>query len=201
MHIVLVDDHLLFLEGLKSVLEKQEDIEEVTIFDGTDIDVIHRYLYKHTVDLVLMDIHLSHQTSGLKLGKQLKNRLPFITLVFLTGHDYPEYRRLASGAGAKAYLSKSLNPIDLAEKLRIVAGGGELSITDSASQEILKEEELETLQLICEGTQNKEIARMLNISERGVEYRIQNIKNKLQAATIQEAILKAVKLGLVRMHT
>lgn len=199
MNLVLIDDHPLFSAGLKSILEQEVDIEHVEIFDGNDLDTIHRYIFKQTPDLVLLDIHLG-KVDGLKLGEQLMNRLPGIRLLFLTGNDYPEYRRIAAGIKAKGFLSKSLNPIDLAERLRKVERGEELEISDSPTKQILTAQELETLQLVCEGKANSSIAEEFGVTERAIDYRIKGIKKKLDVSSTKQAVITAVKLGLVRMH-
>lgn len=199
MNLVLIDDHPLFSVGLKSILEQEVDIEHVEIFDGNDLDTIHRYIFKQTPDLVLLDIHLG-KVDGLKLGEQLMNRLPGIHLLFLTGNDYPEYRRIAAGIKAKGFLSKSLNPIDLAERLRKVERGEELEISDSPTKQILTAQELETLQLVCEGKANSSIAEEFGVTERAIDYRIKGIKKKLDVSSTKQAVITAVKLGLVRMH-
>lgn len=200
MQLVLIDDHPLFSEGLKSVLEQEEDIKKVQLFDGSDLDTIHRYIYEQNPDLILLDIQLG-RIDGIKLGEKLMYRLPYITLLFLTGNDYPEYRRLAAGIGAKGFLSKSLNPNELTSKLRKIINGEELEISDSPTKQILTEQELETLQLICVGTPNAAIAEKFEVTERAIDYRINQIKKKLAVSSTQEAIVKGVKLGLVRMHS
>ena len=200
MHIVLIDDHKLFSEGLKAVLEQENDISLVKIFDGKDLDPIHHYIHKNDPHIILLDIQLG-DIDGIKLGEYLMARLPNINLLFLTGNDYLEYRRLAAGIGAKGFLSKSMNPHELAANLRKVVNGEELSIADSMTKQILNHSELETLQLICAGTSNASIAQQMGVTERAIDYRVQKIKKKLEVNTTPEAVIKGVKLGLVRMHS
>lgn len=200
MHIVLIDDHQLFSNGLKVVLEQEDDIRLVKTFDGKNLDTIHRYIHSNNPEIVLLDIHLG-SIDGIELGGYLMTRLPNINLVFLTGNDYPEYRRLAAGIQAKGFLSKSMNPHDLADNMRRIVAGKVLNISNSPTRNILNDNELETLQLICTGKSNATIAKKIGIRERTVDYRIQNIKKKLEVTTTPEAIIKAVKLGLVRMHS
>lgn len=200
MRLVLIDDHLLFSEGLKSVLEQEEDIENIQLFDGSNLDTIHRYVYKQNPDLILVDIHLG-EVDGLKLGEQLMYRLPDSRILFLTGNDYPEYRRLAAGIGAKGFLSKTLNPNELAKRLRKIKNGEELEISDSLTRQILSDQELATLQMVCAGTPNASIAEEFGVTERAIDYRIKQIKKKLNVSSTQEAIIKGVKLGLIRIHS
>lgn len=199
MELVLIDDHPLFSAGLKSVLEQEKDIESVQLFNGKDLDTIHRYIHNSNPDFILLDIHLG-EIDGIKLGEQLRHRLPATNLIFLTGNDYPEYRRLAAGIGAKGFLSKSLDPNELTDKLRRLTNGEELEITDSPTKEILNKPELETLQMICAGTPNASIAEEFEVTERAIDYRIKQIKKKLNVSSTQEAVVRGVKLGLVRMH-
>lgn len=182
------------------MLEHTEDVQFVTVFHEADLDTIHRYVHDHQPDLILLDIHLGDE-DGLKLGEYLLNRLPYINLVFLTGNDYPEYRRLAAGIGAKGFFSKSMNPHKLVANLRKINEGKELAIDHSPTRKILNDAELETLQLICTGATNSSIAEKLGVTERTIDYRIQKIKQKLDVSTMPEAVIKGVKLGLVRMHS
>lgn len=200
MHIVLIDDHQLFSGGLKVVLEQEDDIKIVKTFDGKNLDAIHRYIHSFKPEIVLLDIHLG-LIDGIELGGYLMARLPDMNLIFLTGNDYPEYRRLAAGIKAKGFLSKSMNPHELANNMRQIVAGKKLNISNSPTREILTNNELETLQLICSGTSNVVISEKLKITERAVDYRIKNIKKKLEVSTTPEAVIKGVKLGLVRMHS
>lgn len=200
MHIVIIDDHQLFSEGLKSVLEQEIDVDLVKIFDGKSLDTIHRYIHAHQPDIVLLDIQLG-TIDGIKLGEHLMVQLPDINLLFLTGNDYPEYRRLAAGIGARGFLSKSMNPHELAGNLRKIINGEKLAISNLPTKNILNKAELQTLQLICAGTSNASIAQHFDVTERAIDYRIQQIKKKLEVSSITEAAIKGVKLGLVRMHS
>lgn len=114
MNILLIDDHKLFSSSLKLVMEKFDVVEEVITLDKPHL--IHDYLLKDMVDLILLDINLG-KYNGLLVGKEIKKKFPAMPLVFLTGFDFEEYRFQAELLNPSGFFSKKISPEELVSNL------------------------------------------------------------------------------------
>ena len=220
--VMIVEDHPLFRQGLRRVLESEEDIEVVIeVADGEEALRMAREL---TPDVVLMDINLPSM-NGLQVTRRLKTDLPNTAVIMLTAYHNDEQVFHALRAGAAAYYPKDVTPDKLVEAVRQVAEGHyviEDNVLDKpqVAAWLLKEfeqldgvwgeadklfmplspREMEILQLITRGMSNREIARELGISHQTVKNHITSILRKLAVNDRTQAALYALRRGWVRLQ-
>jgi DNA-binding NarL/FixJ family response regulator len=217
MRILIVDDHILFREGLTGLLRAQPDMEVIGEC-GTVQEAIEQatQLNPH---VILMDFSLPDGT-GLDATRAILVELPQVQIIFLTVHDNDERMIAAMRAGAKGYLLKNLSVNKLLASLRALERG-EAAISRTMMARVLQEfaqssptpsaepsplvgltsREIEVLQELANGVTNQEIATRLYISENTVKNHIHNILEKLNLNNRREAIEFARTNGLnVRNH-
>ena len=182
--ILLVDDHQLVRDGLRSRLESIPQFL-VAAEAGTPEDALNAAATQK-IDLVLMDINLKGMT-GIELTAQFHDTFPDIAVIMLSMHDSAEYVLQSIQAGARGYVLKDSPATDIVTAIHTVMAGGiyysaalskHLSRPISPSM-LLTPREKEVLQRIATGKSNKHIARELNLSVRTVETHRWNIKRKL----------------------
>lgn len=212
MRILIVDDHILFREGLAGLLRSQSDMDVVgecgTVQEAVDSSL------RLKPDVVLMDFSLPDGT-GLDATTAILPQLPQTQVIFLTVHDNDERLIAAMRAGAKGYLLKNLSVTKLLASLRALERG-EAAISRAMMARVLEEfahgapssqadpsplislttREVEVLQELSDGITNQEIAVRLYISENTVKNHIHNILEKLSLTNRREAIDFARKHGL-----
>jgi two-component system NarL family response regulator len=212
MRVLIVDDHILFREGLAGLLRSQADMEVVGEC-GSVRDAIDTALQKKP-DVVLMDFSMPDGT-GLEATRAILNDLPQTQVIFLTVHDNDERMLSAMRSGAKGYLLKNLSVSKLLASLRALERG-EAAISRTMMARVLEEfalstpppnqepsplvgltsREIEVLVQLADGITNQEIATRLYISENTVKNHIHNILEKLHLNNRREAIDFARKNGL-----
>jgi two-component system nitrate/nitrite response regulator NarL len=195
--VLLVDDHALFRQGVRNIIEHEEEFEVVgEAGDGAGALAKARELKP---DLILMDINMPHG-GGLEAVSVIKRELPDVRIVMLTVHDQDDNLFEAIKRGAEGFLSKNVRAKDLLNSLRGVLKG-EVAISGPMSSKILKEfarlaeiedghiagqltlREKEVLQKLSEGLTNRQIAFSLCISENTVKAHVSNILKKLHLQT------------------
>ncbi len=213
IRILIADDHTLFRRGLTEVLSAEEDFA-VTAEAGDAPSLLAR-VRECRHDLVLLDIHLAGR-DGLDLIPEILEAAPTARILVLTVSDSPEDLFRAFRAGASGYLLKTVDPEDLVQAIRDLRGG-ESAVSPSllgaflrfqreagdgdgvtARRPSLSSRELEVLNRMAEGRLNKEIARLLKISEFTVKNHVKRILMKLSAANRTHAVTQALHLGLLR---
>lgn len=113
--VLLVDDHLLVMLGIKQLLENETDLEIVsTISDAANLD---EEIIKNNPDVIVMDIRMKNN-NGIKLTKKITEKYPESKVVILSGYHYDKYIDAASDAGAYAFVSKEESAIKLANAIR-----------------------------------------------------------------------------------
>lgn len=184
IQILLVDDHQLVRDGLRSRLESIPQFL-VVAEAGTPEDALKEATDKK-IDLVLMDINMKGMT-GIELTGRFHDMFPDIAVIMLSMHDNAEYVMQSIQAGARGYVLKDSPATDIITAINTVMAGGiyysaalskHLSRPISPSM-LLTPREKEVLQRIATGKSNKHIARELNLSVRTVETHRWNIKRKL----------------------
>lgn len=204
MRILLVDDHILFREGLASLLVAQPDFEVVGGANNVREAVAQARNFKP--DLILMDFGLPDGT-GLEATQAILAERPDTKVVFLTVHEDEEHLFAAIRGGAKGYLPKNIPVSELLNYLRL-AEHGDPAMTPTLTGRVLKrfaqsrprslipnadlanltKREMEVLQEIVDGATNQEISVRLVISERTVKNHVSrilaklNVKNRYEAA-------------------
>jgi len=205
INVLLVDDHPLFREGLKSRLSLDEEIEVVDEADnGKDaLELIK----KVSLDVVLMDINMP-QMNGMYVLELIKEQELDCKVLMLSMHDNREYIVSAMRHGADGYILKDVPGAELIEAIKKVAKGGQYfspEVTQILSQEMGREKggvitsrEQLVLRLISHGLNNKRMAQELNVSVRTIETHKRNIKRKLSIDTTTGLVRYAIEYGLDR---
>lgn len=212
MKVLIVDDHILFREGLAGLLRSQADMQVVG--ECGSVQEAIETVQVVQPDVILMDFSLPDGT-GLDATRAIINLMPEAQIIFLTVHDNDERLIAAMRSGAKGYLLKNLSVNKLLASLRALERG-EAAISRTMMARILEEfaqaeanpqpepspligltsREIEVLQELALGITNQEIANRLYISENTVKNHIHNILEKLKLNNRREAIEFAHRHGL-----
>lgn len=206
--VLIADDHSLIRQGLKQILELENDITVVAqAANGNEAVKFTRDLKP---DVVLMDINMP-ETNGLQAIKEIKQEKMLSKVIVLTIHEDREYLFKTLQMGAEGYVLKDAEPAVLIEAIRNVHGG-QSYIQPNMTRELVREfnrvtlhekekgdesnltsREVEVLELIAEGMINKEIAKQLYISEKTVKNHVSNIFKKLNVSDRTQAAIYAFK--------
>lgn len=214
--VLLVDDHPVVREGLRTMLATAKDIDVVAeASDGLEaIDKVN----ENQPDVILMDLRMPN-LDGLEATKRIKNQNPSAAIIVLTIYDNDAYIVDAVRAGAVGYLLKDTSRDLLIHAIRAVTSGGMLVKTsllreamlslagattdqhkgkaaDSAKMEELTRREQDVLRLVVLGRSNKEIGQELSISEDTAKKHVQTIMLKMGVSDRTQAAVKAVRAGL-----
>lgn len=193
MKIILLDDHKIFGESLKMLLEEQEDISCVY---ASKIQEFLELIKEETYDIFLIDINLKDDETGLDLIKDLIEDNPKQRIIVLTSYDLDNYKDMAFDLGVKDFINKSVETQELLERIINVYRGNYKKI-DKYIADPLTKREIEVLKELIKGSSKKDIAKKLFISERTLYNHIANIYDKLRAKNIVEAYNKAMELGYI----
>lgn len=213
INILLAEDHTIVRKGLRSLLDKENDI--CVVGEAQDGRNALKKAEALQPDIVLMDIAMPG-LNGLEATRQLKKRFPKMKVIILTAHANEEYVLQTLRAGASGYLVKKAAPADLILAIRAVYRG-ESFLSPSISRSIIDEylrqtektpeingiyakltgREREVLQLIVEGHKNRKIAELLHISVKTVETHKASIMNKLNVSGTAELVRYALDKGLI----
>ena len=212
--ILIVDDHPLFREGLKAIIERDKRFEVVGEA-GNGREGL-RMAKKVKPDLVLVDISLPDQ-SGIDLTREIRRHLSDTRVMIVSMHSKIDYIAEAFKAGATGYVVKESASDRLIHGLESVSRGDyfldssvshqvvlklmkspqqETNITDGAYRALTPREQ-EVMRLLAEGFSAKEVAERLFISPKTVENHRANIMRKLDLHSTHELIRYAAKLGLI----
>ena len=193
--ILIVDDHPLLRQGIKQVIELEEDLKVTGEASSANeaIDMINR----DKPDIAIVDITLAGNVSGIELVKSINERFPEIKALVLTMHDESLYAERAIRAGARGYIMKEVASKNIINAIRTILND-ELYLSENISKKIidklvrgsadtigisvenLSNREFEIFQLIGNGFSTKEMAKKLNLSIYTVESHKKNIKEKLK---------------------
>lgn len=212
MRLMIVDDHLLFREGIAAIFKSEADIE-ITGLVGTVQSAIACALTTRP-DIILMDFTLPDGT-GVDATRQILANQPHCKIIFLTMSEQNEHLLSAISAGAKGYLLKDMHPSQLKASLRAVhqgegtlAGSMTLHLMEALARSQPPEihpqftpvkltlRETDVLRVLATGKTNLEIAEQLFISENTVRYHIHSILAKLDLPNRKEAVRYAQQHGL-----
>lgn len=213
MKILCVDDHVLFREGLISLLSAEADIEIVG-----QAGSVHEAIFManlHRPDVVLMDFSLPDGT-GAEASAAILREMPECKIVFLTVYEADEKLFDAIRAGAKGYLLKNTPKAKLLASIRAL-DKGEAAISRSMTMRLMEEltrsqapnpqstlldslsrREMEVLKEMALGSSNAEIAQALFLSLNTVKHHLSNVFSKLNAKNRREAIQVARREGLLK---
>jgi DNA-binding NarL/FixJ family response regulator len=203
--VVLADDHPLTREGFKSYLENRENIKLVG--EASDGESALNVIKDQLPDVALIDIRMPG-IDGVTLVRQIRQEELKVACLMLTSYDAQQYVLASLRAGAKGYILKTASPEELLRAIEIVASQGVYLDKEVAAAveepgftpESLSPREREVLLLAGRGESSKEIASKLYISERTVQTHLASIYDKLGARNKTEALLLALKYGVVTLE-
>jgi DNA-binding NarL/FixJ family response regulator len=213
IRVLLVDDHAILREGIKALLEKQDNIEVVAeAADGRE--AISR-VAQFRPDVVVLDISMP-MMDGLESTRQMKRENPDIKVLVLTMHDNEEYFFQLLRAGASGYVTKKSVSRELVSAIEAVYRGesffcpsmAKFLLTDflrldkaveNTGQEELTPREREIVKLIAEGYTNQQIADLLHRSVKTIESHRSNILRKLGIHDSIELVKYAVRKKLIEI--
>lgn len=194
MKIILLDDHKLFGSSIKLLLEEQDEIEFCDYV--STIDDLFKYLQIKNYDIVLLDINLKSEKTGLDLIGEVLEIYSDINVVILTSYDLKNYKETAYKLGVKDFINKSVEIVDLIERL-VIVNEGKNKIFYINDKPLLTDSEKIVLKELVKGSNKKDIANKLFISERTLYNHISNIYSKLGVNNAIEAFNKAMELGYI----
>ncbi|MEY2844065.1 MAG: hypothetical protein RI920_2102 [Pseudomonadota bacterium] len=198
MRILLVDDHPLVREGVRTLIQNQPGHEVVG--EAPDAVTALQRVAELRPQLVLTDIGMKH-TNGITLTAQIRTQWPDTEVIVLSMYDNPEYVHQAMQAGARGYVLKDAPSSDIVEAIAAVAAGGTF-LSESVARPVarsddprplLSEREAEILNCLARGLSSKQIAADHDLSVRTVETHRQNIRRKLRIEGQAELIRYAVE--------
>lgn len=199
IRILVVDDHAILRDGIRSLLESQDDI--VVVGEASDGEEAFNLARNLLPDIVLMDITMP-KTNGLEATRLIKESFPQVNVLILTQHDNREYIAPALEAGASGYVLKRSGRREMLNAIRQVYKQGAF-LTSNITQEVIQEysqagnredgqqltdRERQVLHLISDGRSNKEVALELGISPKTVSVHRTNIMSKLNVQNTVELI-------------
>ncbi len=211
IQVMLVDDHELMRQGLRALLEQEEDIH--VIGEAGSGEFFLQQLQKGLrPDVVLMDLQMKGM-SGVETTKRLKQILPRIQIVGLSAQEEEHAALAMRRAGAFGYVIKAMAVSDLVKVVRTayICGSNSAGLGSEESKNRnshatrrvrkhrmphnLTRRELDVVRTLMQGCSNKEIARHLVISERTVQTHLSNIFAKMQVTSRTEVVLAAINNG------
>ena len=193
MKILLVDDHKLFSQSIKLILELSEVIERVDLMD--DFSSVLDFSYDD-YDIVLIDINLTslYQEDGPSLAQTIIKNGCSAKIVILTGYSKKMYEYRAKIMGSWGFLDKSIAPGELLQNLIEIYQGRKI-FSDEVVVDVLTSREIEILELVRNGLSIDAICEKVYVSKRTVSNHLANIFSKLGVSSRQEAIHVAEQLG------
>ncbi len=210
IRIVLADDHTLFLSGLRSLLEKEPDLEVVAeVKDGREAV---RVAHEKRPDLVVMDVSMPGM-NGIEATRQITSALPRIKVLCLSMHSEEQFIAAVLEGGASGYLLKECAVDELLLAIRTVMANqiflcptitttvvqsyrAQRALTQSSPFSLLTPREREVLQLIAEGHSTKDIAARLHLSVKTIDTHRQRIMDRLNIRSVSGLTKYAIRHGL-----
>jgi DNA-binding NarL/FixJ family response regulator len=203
IRILIVDDHSMVRMGMAGLLSMEADMEVVA--EAEDLEQAVAAFTSQRPDVVLMDVRMPGG-SGLEALARIRALNPSARVVILSTYDLEEPILAAHAAGACGYLLKSIRFDDLVAAIRLVHGGGNCfppalqdHIAARAKSKPLTPREIETLDLLRRGFSNKDIGKVLDISENTAKFHVKAILAKLEVTDRAEAVAAAFERGLLQV--
>ena len=200
IYLLLVDDHALFAEGLAALLNQADDISVLPIC--TSVGQVIPALETYTPNLVLLDINLG-DIDGVTLCRHILYQYPALNIIAVTMHHESRYARDMKEAGAKGYLQKNVEHIEVINAIQIVHSGGtyfakqpkkDIPQQPGFSKDLtidLNPKEKRILDGVLAGKTSRQIADALNVSLKTVEFYRNSLFVKFDVKNVVELINKA----------
>jgi two-component system, NarL family, response regulator DegU len=222
--IAIIDDHQLFREGVKRILEFEKTFQVVAEGDdgGDALSIVNTY----NPDVIIMDINMPH-VNGIEATRELIEKHSDTKIIILSIHDDENYVTHALQTGASGYLLKEMDADALIDAVKVVADGGcylHPKVTHNLVNEyrklaagqsgtgyvqsvelrrplhLLTRRECEVLQMLADGKSNRGIGEALFISEKTVKNHVSNILQKMNVNDRTQAVVVAIKNGWVEVR-
>lgn len=223
--IIIIDDHQLFREGVKRILDFEPSFKVVA--EGDDGSQAVGLVEEYQPDVIIMDINMP-TINGVEATKILMEKYPDSKVIILSIHDDENYVTHALKTGASGYLLKEMDADALIDAVKVVADGGSylhpkvthnlvneyrrLALDSAGTGEyvqqveirkplhLLTRRECEVLQLLTDGKSNRGIGEALFISEKTVKNHVSNILQKMNVNDRTQAVVVAIKNGWVEVR-
>ena len=212
--VLLVDDHAIIREGLRSLLEKEPKMEVVA--DTDDGRKARELVRELSPDVVIMDITMPG-LNGIEATRQITAEYPGVKVIALSIHSKRRYVADMLSAGAAGYILKECLFDELVQAIQAVAAGGQylspritdvvvsdyvkrLSAASDSPVAALTSREREVLQLVAEGKPTKQIALELHVSTKTIEANRRQIMEKLNRHSVAELTKYAIREGLTTLE-
>lgn len=214
--LLLCDDHAMFRQGLRSILETEDDVR--IIGEAATGREAVRYALETLPDVVLMDIQMP-DLDGVAATKEILSEAPDVHVIILTMYRQDRYVFEAIKAGARGYMLKDADSGDLVDAIRRVADGETLLNAELAASILeefrtaqeapehpehrvreLTDREEEILRHLAQGATNQEIATALDVSEKTVRNRLSEVFSKLRLNNRTQAALYALREGIATLQ-
>jgi DNA-binding NarL/FixJ family response regulator len=211
LRVLIADDHPLFRSGIRALLTSTPAIEVAG--EATNGNEAIDLAITLQPDVILMDLQMPGGPGGIEATRRILDSSPHIRILVVTMFEDDDSVFAALRAGARGYVLKGVNPVEMVRAIAAV-GGGEAIFSPAIAQRLidffaaprpaiaaaplfpeLTEREREILNLIVEGYSNPEIADRLVLSLKTVRNHVSNIFSKLQVADRSQAILRAREAG------
>ena len=211
MRVLIADDHGIFRQGLRRLLQDYEDVAVVA--EASTAGEVEQALASVAFDVLVLDLSMPSR-GGLELIAQAKAQRPDLRILVMTMHGEESYVMQTMRAGADGYITKENAAEELVRALRRVHGGGRyvcssvaerLAIgiaqgeVDEAGHARLTEREYRVFEMLVAGKRGSEIARELSLSEKTVSTHKANVLRKMKASSQAELVLYAVRHQLVAL--
>jgi DNA-binding NarL/FixJ family response regulator len=200
LRVLIVDDHPMVREGLAGILERHR--MQITGLAANGRQGIEMYGSQRP-DVMLLDLRLPDQ-SGFDVIRAVLKSDPAARIVVLSSAQGDASIHTAIALGVRGYLLKGIDGATLAEQVRHVARGGKSLSQESAEQlahfvasRKLSDREIEVLVLISKGKSNKEIGKILFVTDNTVKMHVKNILSKLEASDRTQAVVIGIQRGLL----
>lgn len=207
IHVALIEDHTIVRDGIRKVLEQEEDIQVVG--EASSGEQGYQLAISEQPNVVIMDLSLPGM-SGLETTRKIISRLSNVNVLVLTMHENALQAERAIQAGAKGYMTKSSDMDSVVEAIRAVASGkvfldqkiaSELAILKMSGGgsplSSLSPREFEIFKLVSSGMRTDEVADTLSLTSKTVSNYVSQIKNKLSINTTAEMVHLALEHGIL----
>lgn len=208
--VLIADDHKIFRDGIKALLEKEKDIE--VLAEAENGNEVMEKLDVQQVNVILMDIDMA-ETNGIETTKKIKEKYPGVNILVLSMHGEQNYIVKMLEAGAIGYILKNTGKDEMLTAIKSVSQGDSYFSKEVSARLIehlnrpvqsvrtddipLTTREVEVLKLIAQEYSNPEIAEKLFISIRTVDTHRRNLLDKLGVKNTAGLVKYALKTGLI----
>lgn len=215
--VIVVDDHLLFRQGMRALLDRTADIR--VIGEASTGEEGLRLAKSLNPSVVLMDLNLGQGMDGVQATRLILDACPNTAVVVLSTYYAEEYALPALKAGAKGYLVKNTGVEDVVRSIKLAVSGGSLidplltpvimneyrRMTGQRSERsrdgALSERDLTLLKLLAAGYNNRQISEELSLAESTVKNNLSSLFQKLGVRDRTQAVLHAIEGGLVEPNS